>query len=342
MVNLHLDSMDLQLATKLDFCLEFFLTVVGNCLFLIIIHYERYEGDPMKRSILNQFISTICLMMMMGTLVMSWGLMLRLIFGGLPYFISTFIAGLCLFTLVEMLLNVMCICITKIFQKRWFSSGLKEDFWFVVAEAFNFTLSFLLTTKRFYVVKNHMPLVEALAGDQPKSAGKTGLLAMSLAIIGGVFLICWQVSSKLCRKTNNQIEPQQGVEVAAGAFNNKVHNPSVLNDLSISFIYALFLILACTPYLMTQGKLTVTADEVFLAWMPIRVGLGIVVPCLFFLCNKKLLKYATREFWDRAPEWLQTFNPNLLDLPQEDISLHSFSMAPSNSMETEVEAETVV
>ena len=170
-----MDSMDLQLATKLDFCFEFFLTVIGNCLFLIIIHYERFEGDPMKRSILNQFISTTCLLIMMGTSVMSGGLMLRLIFGGLPYFLSTLITGFCLFTVFELLLNVIFTCLVKIFKKWWFLMQSQEDFWFIVAEVFNFTLSFLLTTTRFHLAKNHMPVVQALAGDQPDVTGTMGL-----------------------------------------------------------------------------------------------------------------------------------------------------------------------
>ena len=157
-------------------------------------------------------------------------------------------------------------------------------------------------------------------------------LALSLAIIGGVLLICWQISRALCRQNDQQIEPAGGA-----VFNNMEHNPSVLNDLSILFIYAIFVILACTPYLMTRRKLTVTADDVFLAWMPIRVGMGIVIPCLFFLCNKKLLKYAKREFWNRAPEWLQNFNPNLLDLPHENIRMMTSSVSPIEPEEGVVE-----
>ena len=63
------ESDSLDLLTISEICLEFPVTIIGNILCLVIFHYERFGGDPMKRSIVNKFISAVCLTMAATTRV---------------------------------------------------------------------------------------------------------------------------------------------------------------------------------------------------------------------------------------------------------------------------------
>ena len=65
------------------------------------------------------------------------------------------------------------------------------------------------------------------------------------------------------------------------------------------------------PYFVTADEAPTRADEIFLAWMPMRLIVGFVTPVLFFIFNKNLKVHAQREFWEWAPDYLQHYNPAL-------------------------------
>ena len=65
----------------------------GNFFALTLIHYEKFGGDPMKRSIINQIISLMCCCLLVNSLISQPLAAYSIIIGP----ISQFLAKFCLF-----------------------------------------------------------------------------------------------------------------------------------------------------------------------------------------------------------------------------------------------------
>ena len=136
-------------------------------------------------------------------------------------------------------------------------------------------------------------------------------LSFYSSVIPMVSCVCFLVLViwRIVRKKSNSVESVD-VAQAPGPYNNQIHNPKVLKDFQIYVISSVVLVPFFIPYLVTGGKSPTTADEIFLSWMPPRLTLGIIIPTLFFAFNKNLKLHAKREFWERAPDFLQHYNPS--------------------------------
>ena len=136
-------------------------------------------------------------------------------------------------------------------------------------------------------------------------------LSFYSSVIPMVSCVCFLVLViwRIVRKKSNSVESVD-VAQAPGPYNNQIHNPKVLKDFQIYVISSVVLVPFFIPYLVTGGKSPTTADEIFLSWMPPRLTLGIIIPTLFFTFNKNLKLHAKREFWERAPDFLQHYNPS--------------------------------
>ena len=119
-------------------------------------------------------------------------------------------------------------------------------------------------------------------------------------------MVVWRVWHYFTNTDDSIQEP-----VPNGHFNNITHNPKVLKDLQLFGISSIVISSSFVPYFVTAGKAPTTADEIFLALMPMRLAVGIIIPTLFFIFNKNLKLYAQREFWQWAPDYLQQYNPTL-------------------------------
>ena len=161
--NFESDSLDLL--TILEICLEFLVTIIGDILYLTICHYERFEGDPMKRSIVNKFISALCLTMASSSFWSASTLLLRVFYGPFPLVLAKFILLLIIYAVLFICMNVICVFILKILQIKafYFVNGLNEDFWFLVTEIFNVTFCSILIIIQI-VVGRQLPYGKALAG----------------------------------------------------------------------------------------------------------------------------------------------------------------------------------
>ena len=125
---------------------------------------------------------------------------------------------------------------------------------------------------------------------------------------------------------------QSPVETQANVFNNVVHNPNVLNDCQLLLVSSIFIATAGIPVLLTGGESPKTADELFLLLMPLRMGMGLIFPLMFFIFNPAIRVYFKREFWDWAPDCIQSYNPYLLTLEiplQERNGARKISTVPS-------------
>ena len=97
-------------------------------------------------------------------------------------------------------------------------------------------------------------------------------------------------------------------------FNNMVHNPNILNDCQLLWVSSIFVATAGIPVLLTGGESPKTVDELFLLLMPLRMGMGLIFPLMFFYFNPAIKVYFKRQFWDWAPDCIQSYNPYLLSL----------------------------
>ena len=115
----------------------------------------------------------------------------------------------------------------------------------------------------------------------------------------------------ICRKSNTvQIIPDHQNEPINNV-NNQRYNPSLINHREFLTI-AIFANLAflLVPILVT-----------FLDYAPIEIAIEIaivilpiigatIIPSMFFYFNGKLRQFYLRQFWENAPNFLQTLNPD--------------------------------
>ena len=110
------DSTDLKFATKIGICVEFPLVQLGNLFLVIIIHYEHFGADPMKRSLANKLVSAMCLSILYAQVSSSMTLILRVIFGGLGLPLAHFLVLLQISGILLVGMNVMGIFSFKSLQ----------------------------------------------------------------------------------------------------------------------------------------------------------------------------------------------------------------------------------
>ena len=159
------EDFDLYLLTKVELTIEFILTLIGNVLYVIIVNYEQYGGDPMKRSLLNKLISSICLACIGGSLTSALSLLLRALFGhigeSLAYVMVTFQAIIFQFITI----NIIFIFLFKDLSILAFNfvNHLDEGFWFIFSQMF----TVLMSISVYLVEVDHSsPFLKALAGVQ--------------------------------------------------------------------------------------------------------------------------------------------------------------------------------
>ena len=88
--------------------------------------------------------------------------------------------------------------------------------------------------------------------------------------------------------------------------NNQRYNPSLINHREFLTI-AIFANLAfLLPIMVTF--LDYAPIEIAIVFLPI-IG-AIIIPSMFFYFNGKLRQFYLRQFWENAPNFLQTLNPD--------------------------------
>ena len=75
------DTHELHYLLKIDLCIEFFLTLIGNGLCLAVMNYEQFGGDPMKRGIENKLISSVCIAQILGMFSSATISLIRALYG---------------------------------------------------------------------------------------------------------------------------------------------------------------------------------------------------------------------------------------------------------------------
>ena len=104
------------------------------------------------------------------------------------------------------------------------------------------------------------------------------------------------------KKDTEQIGPLQ--------FNTMAKNPMVIKDMVATFT-TLMNMVAFNLSKMIVFQVPQSYDKSLGGMMLTCISFGIVTPLIYWFSNKKLQKYAYREFWDEAPLWLIQMKENI-------------------------------
>jgi hypothetical protein len=134
-------------ATGVTFVL---IEVIGNTLLLGISGYERFHGDPMKRTLFNQLLSLFCIAMIIVNVVSVPFFTARVLFGPLGHFatILFFFTSSVAVLMKLMILNEMVIFyfLLAFFKRRM--SLLNDHFWATYVTMLNCLFCSLITLER--------------------------------------------------------------------------------------------------------------------------------------------------------------------------------------------------
>ena len=130
------------------------LIILGNFLWFGVIHYEKFGGDPQKRSLTNQLTShaaIFVLFWMNATLLTHF---LRALFGCLPFWLGYSVIWIRRFCFTTCLMYIVEILGFKLLLLISFStmSGLNENFYSVFLILFNSLWSFILVSSWAYLI----------------------------------------------------------------------------------------------------------------------------------------------------------------------------------------------
>ena len=304
----------LTMFTRIELCLEFPSVILGSLMFLVIIHFERYGGDPMKRSIANKLVSAISVSSMTTMTFTSIFHLYRVFIGGFHIQLALVITLGQIFGILMIMMNLIGFFTFKCMRLLafHFANRLDEDFWFWSFEVFSIFICLTLTTLEYVIAETPMPLVFVWAGHHPWESKSMVRVLFGLIGVGAFVTLFAHFCLSIWKKSTNSIEP---IQINQPAFNVISYNPTMLSDLQFLAVAFTFILSGSFPFLLQRGKPPETADELLLLWMPLRITTGVVAPFLFYAFNKELRLYCKREFWNfAAPDFLQKYNPNLITI----------------------------
>ena len=145
----------------------FIASGLGSCLFLGIIHYEKFGQDPQKRSFSDQIFTFNCVMFMIASFVYYTVSEIRWLFGvPLGYFLTTlkyyaFSAILCIpLGCTE---SILFRCLKIFFWKK--CAMLNEDFLATFFNGFNFIIAQMISVIRMMTGQfHHRELFSIISG----------------------------------------------------------------------------------------------------------------------------------------------------------------------------------
>ena len=99
-------------------------------------------------------------------------------------------------------------------------------------------------------------------------------------------------------------------------FNNCMHNPAILTPLQYGVYFVIIGGAMLLPLTITDERLEMYPERwrmypwlITLRNAPNAIAIGIIVPIVFYVKDKRARSYIKREFWDWAPDCIQLHNP---------------------------------
>jgi hypothetical protein len=169
MNNTTLEYESASSTVKVLFTLHFItIQIVGNLLYVGIIHFEKWGSDPQKRDLSNQLISFSCQMIILMTSISGTIAYIR-IMSSVP--IGK--VGGTVFVWIRQLTRISCIfsaleyLVYKNIQLfKWnIAANLNDDLVAHFLKAFNVCCAFVYTAGLFWIGHYHTPMYFLISGD---------------------------------------------------------------------------------------------------------------------------------------------------------------------------------
>ena len=317
------DYLDFDLYLKIELCIEFLFTVIGNAMCLVIMHYEQFGGDPMKRGLENKLMSSIGFAQILGLFPSAALSMVRALFGPVNIAIATmvwFVSATMVHFASLMLIWILSNKNLSLLASK-FVNHQNEEFWFTFSQIFSLTLSIILSLVMYILNDGSFPVIKNYAG---LPFTQTSYVKSTFFLMGlGAFLtfashFIISIYKAIQQFHESEVEDEvdsTSTSTCNNLYNNLVHNPNVLNDLQLSLICSVYVVTGLIPLIFSQGNPPETVEDVFWHYLPARWIFGFTNPALFLYFNPAIGEHFKRSFWDDwAPGWLQKYNPYLITL----------------------------
>ena len=257
------DSLILKIITGILFLST---STFNNFHILVMIQFEKYGGDPMKRSVNNQLFSQIMFSGLLCNIICTPVLTWRIIWSPINSFIA------CFATIIEnvykswigICFTEMCIIKAMMVHKFPWVSGMDDNFMGTFFLICNLISLFLIHSARLWIGSMH---------ESSEYQIYTGIkvsyenifwsnFSIVMTLISGLTMISitWKKVKEQYKdykyQSNIQInlQKEEDVESISGIsfFNNMKHNPALLSGFQIAGVLFIGIILGITHTLISQ------------------------------------------------------------------------------------------
>ena len=157
LVGLYEDPITKLLAASIHTLIQ----VCAVFLWFGIAHFERFGGDPCKRSISNQLVSYNCIAILIFIVGINRTILLvRIVYGCLPLFLGEVLAylrGMNVYLhMILTMLNMGYKCL-QLYQTN-FTASLNDDFWSVISLVMTVTTSIFISTIEYMLGLYYIPI----------------------------------------------------------------------------------------------------------------------------------------------------------------------------------------
>ena len=273
-----------------------YLTIgfIGIPLIMGIIHYEHFGVDAQKRSILNQLISHFFGTIGLCVLFTGFFIALRCWFGPLGTLVAnlaTIVRRIAL-ELIGFLASEILIYKNLCLIKPFWIMSLNDNFWTTFALAWNVIFAILLChTNLNIILDDPPPFSQFISGAEDLIEKSKRQIEFLVFFTLNCTLI---VSYLIIRMIKKPVQPPQ--QNNGHFFNNMIHNPALINNLQLIFVFSLCFICMLPSIFVTEYG----PNGIVLVILPGSVTSALVLPLLFYCFNKNLRKF----IWKEVKDWL--------------------------------------
>ena len=265
--------------------LAFSRLTIGLAFYSALIHYEKYGGDPMKRSVNNRIIAQMCQGVLLNSFITEFTTIWMAYFGPIsPFFARIFLLNVGIFANI-LNLGFAEITLWKNFLvfKVFLAAGINDDFVSNFITKWNWFFSIVSQLSLFYLDAQHPKVFEFLTGKfSDLEPLRTGYWAVFYSVCGFISLFG---SLIFCIKRFIEKKKEQ----------NLVHNFNTVNinkpifsakSMSVFLISSTLAISSFFFYRDYKSRLSLTYTITFITLF-VEFFLSIFLPISTFLFHKK-------------------------------------------------------
>lgn len=295
------ESLPLKL-TLIVTCL--LLLIIGNALWFGIIHFEKFGGDPQKRSlanILSSYASIGCSVLLTSTV----GIHLARVFFGceLPEclaYIMVFIRRLFNTLVISFVLEILLYKMIQVYR-YYIVANLNDSFFGIFLAMTTFLNSLIFNVSLVILVEPRNPMLDLLAcHEHPKQVNDVNKFVASISMVAfGICLlqILMTLGKKLYEINKDNMVHVQAWSSSSDAetgnlFNNQRWNKALASSGQFVMILIIYIFGAATQLLVPIEQVIENPWMTFPRHFTLPFINGILVPALFYVSNKNARKHA--------------------------------------------------